>query len=80
MTAALTDVWIARVTAVLAIFAIAIAHESALALSLLAAWFLVLGVGCFAAARTHQPEAPPAAWWTLAVVLAAQAVLALAII
>jgi uncharacterized membrane protein len=64
----------------LAIFAIAIARESALALALLAAWFLVLGIGCFSAARTHRPDAPPTGWWTLAVILVAEAVLALAII
>jgi hypothetical protein len=80
MTAALTDIWFARVTAILALPAMALARESALALVLLAAWFLALGVGCIAAARTHHPDAPPTAWWTLAVILLAATGAAVALV
>jgi hypothetical protein len=80
VAAAVTDIWIARVTAALALPAIALARESPLTLVLLAAWFIGMAVGCAAAARIHQPDAPRLAWWTLAAILAAQSVLALTLL
>ena len=80
VAAALTDIWIARVAAVLALPAMALARENTVALVLLAMFFLAMAIGCVAAALTRQPDAPRTAWWVLAVILAAASPLALTLI
>jgi len=80
IAAALTDIWIARVAAVLALPAMALARDSQVPLILLAAFFLAMALGCVAAALTRHPDAPPTAWWVLAVILAAASPLALTLV